>query len=100
MADYTDYKDQSRRSWHPSGNEGANCTDKQITVGCLQRIADAAELAARRHQELIDDRDHCKRSQKEFLLLVEKARRCNAALRGVVTKLKRQVAALKADEEE
>ncbi len=61
-----------------------------INAGSLQRIADATEVMAKDNRSLIKDRDMYKRwyedERDESLQLF----RSNAALRGVVTKLKKK----------
>ena len=81
------YKNQSKRSWVWS--EGTPNND-QLKLGCLQRIADATELMAQNYQSLIHELNLYKQSFKE-----EEGRRlhqekCNAALRGVITKMKKK----------
>lgn len=83
-------KDYSRTEWGVA--VGHDITNEQIQIGCLQRIADATELMAKRHQELMDERDKFKRWWKE-----EQTRRENRdgsirSLRGQITKLKNQLA--------
>ena len=80
------YKEQSRRKWwcEPDPNEN------QLKLGCLQRIADATELMAQNYQSLIGERDSYKRkyeAERDRRLNQDK---CNAALRGVITKMKKK----------
>lgn len=80
------YKDESRKLWRSSMEKPS--TD-QIQLGCLQRIADATELMAKNHDQLVADRDRYQRwydQQRERSLRLE---RSNAALRGVITKMKK-----------
>lgn len=66
-------------------------TDIEVQTGCLQRIADATEAMAKRHVELIDERDGLRRAfvmQREETMAL---RRSNASLRGCITRLKREL---------
>jgi len=66
-----------------------NWSREQLAVGALIRIADATEKMAQEHNKLIR---RCERAEKCWELArnnAEKAERSNAALRGVVTKMKR-----------
>ena len=60
-----------------------------------QRIADAAEKMAMRHTELISDRDMYKKWYEQERALALHLNRSNNALRGQITKLKRQLASAK-----
>lgn len=66
-------------------------TNEQIRVGCLQRIADAAELAARNHRELVNERDNYKGRIEQLMTQLERCDRQIAAYRGLVRKLKDQL---------
>ena len=80
------YKNQSKRSWWSEGTPDNN----QIKLGCLQRIADATELMAQNYQSLIVQRNtyiNWYEEEKNKRLHQEK---CNAALRGVITKMKKK----------
>ena len=81
------YKNQSKRSWVWSEGTPDN---NQLKLGCLQRIADATELMAQNYQSLIVQRNtyiNWYEEEKNKRLHQEK---CNAALRGVITKMKKK----------
>ena len=50
------YREESRKNWGKDSAQGA-LTIEQINTGTLLRIADAVEAMAKRHIELIDERD-------------------------------------------
>jgi len=59
---------------------------------CLQRIADAAELMAKNHAQLVRERDDYERRLRTIRGEVNRLDRSNAALRGVITRMKRKAA--------
>lgn len=89
-----DLREASRKDW------GGNNTVADINAGSLQRIADATELMAKRYTELIDERDRLKRWADEARDRAYRVERSNAALRGVVTRLKKRIAALEVEDGE
>ncbi len=60
----------------------------EINTGSLQRIADATEKMASSYDSLRNDRDMYCRWYKEGREAIAKLERRNAALKGVITKLK------------
>lgn len=84
-----DLRIASRINWTRNVPEGQNLGVDDIKLGCLLRIADAAELMAKRHEELVRDRDFWK--NRADSLIAENICLINqrTALRGVVTKLKK-----------
>ena len=61
-----------------------------ITLNCLQRIADATEAMAKRHTEIIEERDGHKADSDYYRQVADIQSRRISALRGVITKLKRK----------
>lgn len=59
-----------------------------INAGSLQRIADATELMARRHTELIRERDNYERYYREAQQRNQQLERRLAAAKGQITKLR------------
>jgi hypothetical protein len=70
-----------------------------VNTGCLQRIADACELMAKNHAELERERDCYLNLWKDTQAERDAAERSNRALRGQITKLRAELAALKAREQ-
>ena len=73
-------------------------THEDIRTGCMQRMADATELAARNHASLVSNAEYWEKRAR----YLEQERdieihRC-WAYRGYIGRLKRQIAALKAEE--
>lgn len=83
------FKDQSRGNWHNEKNQ-TSATFEQINTGSLQRIADATEAIAKYHVKLIKDRDMYEKLYKEYFSFYQKECKRTAALRGVITKLKKK----------
>ena len=79
-------REASRRDWRTNSVTGASI--EEINSGSLQRIADATEKMAASYDALRNERDRLQRwydtAKAEWQLL---ARR-NAALRGVITRMK------------
>ena len=82
----SEFKDESRANWGLHGDGKPDI--QQLSFGCLQRIATATEAMAQNYQKLIGERDYYKHEserQRQRSILWQ---RSNAALRGVITKLK------------
>jgi hypothetical protein len=80
------YKEQSRQEWYREGP----LTDEQLKIGAIQRIADATEAMAKNYVALQDERDRYKGWFQEERELSGRLFRRISALRGQITKLKRQ----------
>jgi hypothetical protein len=78
---------ESRKDYTTGVN---NATDgiclEQLRTGALLRIADAAELMAKRHQELIDERDHYRRLYEIEHLTLCSLKFTVRGLRGALTR--------------
>ena len=88
------YKQASRANWVGEGSNVDKCSEfpgiDYVNMASLQRIADATELMAKRHQELLADVDwHMKRGDR-WKDNAEKYQRQIKALKGVITKLKKK----------
>lgn len=79
----TTMRESSKKEWTSVENI------EHINTGSLQRIADAVEKMATNHLELMRQRDTYQISYKNEQRRREAAERTIAALRGVITKLKR-----------
>jgi molecular chaperone GrpE (heat shock protein) len=75
-------REVSKQDWN-----GAN-TIENINSGSLQRIADATEKMASNYLSMERDRDNYKRWYEREVKKVKDLNLSNAALRGVITKLK------------
>lgn len=80
----TSLREASTNSWRAN----APASIEQINAGSLQRIADATEVMARRHNELLAEVGMYKRLMERERERRQHAERRIAALKGVVTKLK------------
>ena len=70
-------------------------TIEQIQTGCLQRIADATEAMAKNYNELIAERDRYKKQFYDTYKQFTHMESVISGYKGVVTKLKNQIKALK-----
>jgi hypothetical protein len=87
MGDFQGYRQQSRDiQW---GSKDENLTIDQINCGSLLRIADAAEHIAENHRKLTEENKWLSSSRKSVMAERDRLARSNAALRGVITKMKR-----------
>lgn len=77
-----DFRESSRNGWASAE------TVEHINAGSLQRIADATELMARRHLELIRERDEYERRYKSVVEWVRTLERRLSAAKGQITKLR------------
>lgn len=83
----TTFREASRLEWTPTQSDGP--VAEQISIGCLQRIADATEKMALRYTELIDRNTRLQRDYNRLSEKSAKQERTIAGLRGTITKLKR-----------
>lgn len=65
--------------------------DTNIQLGCLQRIATATEAMAVYHVKMQEDYNYLKRNRDMYRKNYEMQVASNRALRGVITKLKKQL---------
>lgn len=75
-------REKSKQDWFCDKDPGL------IKLGCLQRIADATELMAINHQELVAERDRYQDLAKRNYEEMKRLERSNQALRGVITRMK------------
>jgi hypothetical protein len=80
------YKEQSRQEWYRE----TPLTDEQLKIGAIQRIADATEAMAKNYVALQNDRDRLNKLFQNEQQCTARLLRCASALRGQITKLKRQ----------
>lgn len=80
----TNLRESSRGNWTSNNSLDA------LRTGALQRIADALEVMSKNYAMLVAERDRYERWYQETLEAQRAAERSNAALRGVITRLKRQ----------
>jgi hypothetical protein len=81
------YREESRRDW---GIDSANAMNlDRIKAGAILRIADATEAMAKNYLALQEERDRYKRWYEERQRRVLHLERSNAALRGVITRMKK-----------
>lgn len=86
----TNCREASKANWG-AGSENCNPSPEEVNRGSLQRIADACELMAKSHQQLINDRDMYKRWYEEKGARCEKLEYSIRAYKATITKLKRQL---------
>ena len=82
------YREGSRTNWGVTTD--SNLTVEQINCGAILRIADATELMAKNHAQLVAERDRFERWYQHEKTQLSSERRRTAALRGIVKKLKAQ----------
>lgn len=81
------YKEESRKPWHRIGN----LEPGDLELGCLQRIADATELMAREHQNLVNRAKWAEERNARLVAENKRLANSNAALRGHLRRMKRKV---------
>lgn len=85
------YRDESRKPYHAVTRTEALDNDG-LRTGALLRIADATELMARRHAELVEQKERFERWYVEATRTIAARDRTIAALRGQITKLRKRLA--------
>lgn len=85
---FKDYRQQSRDvRW---GTSDDRMTLEQINAGSLLRIADALELSAKDREKLERDYKYVRSARDEYRRRCESLERRIAAMKGVITKLKKR----------
>jgi len=80
------YVKASQRAWT---TRSCLATDREVEIGCLQRIAAATELLARDRENLLVECDQYKSRYQLLFTDYQSLTRSNASLRGVITKLRK-----------
>lgn len=93
MSDFQDYREKSRQSWGTSRDRSPSL--EEINTGAILRIADAVEKTASSYDNMRTDRDNWKRRYEETLACTNRLVRRVSALKGIITKMKKQPAAQK-----
>lgn len=78
------FRKESRKDFHRE----SGATSDDLRLGCLQRIADAMELMAKRHDELVRAKESAEREAHYYRDLYRSLERSLRATRGQVTRLK------------
>lgn len=86
---FIDHRKNTKTFWGREVDGESNPNLEDIKLGCLLRIADATELMAKRHTELMSQRDYYERLARDRGAEVERLVRQRAALRGTITRMKR-----------
>jgi hypothetical protein len=79
-------RDESRKDYTTAVEQGKGLCRDQLKTGALLRIADATELMAKSHQELIDERDHYRRLYEIEHLTLCSLKFTVRGLRGALTR--------------
>ena len=85
------YIEESKKNWYRS----SGATTDDLKLGCLQRIAAATETMATEYNRLIRERDRLASRVRSLNSEVDRTARSNAALRGVITRMRKQREATK-----
>lgn len=91
---FKSYREGSRTNWGSNSDSDA-LTLEQINCGALLRIADATELMAKRHTDLINQRDQYERWYKQEQAENATLRRQVNAYKGQAKRLRTTVATLR-----
>ncbi len=99
-----DFRHLSRQDWHTKEPYEPPLTE-QLTLGTLQRIADAVEkmlsvmpVDGKSYAVLRKEIDCMEASELVLLKAIRTVRRRNTALKGVITKKNKRLAAMQNDE--
>jgi hypothetical protein len=92
---FIDHRKNSRTNWgRDVEGRDSNPDRDDIRLGCLLRIADATELMAKRHTELIRERDEFERSKARWQANAINLERRLRGTRGALTRAQRRIAEL------
>jgi hypothetical protein len=90
------WKEQSRLNWYSTVQDGESLDSENVRTGALLRIADAVELTAKRHAELVAENERLSNSLKFWRNSSEGRDKTISNQKGQITKLRRALAAAKA----
>jgi hypothetical protein len=91
---FVNHRNNSRTNWGRDVDSDTNPSFSDIQLGCLLRIADATELMAKRHTELIAERDRYERYYRQEQDRVIKTEARLRGTRGALTRAQRRIADL------
>ncbi len=86
---FTSYRQGSKADYGITNDNGILTLD-QINTGCMLRIADATEAIAKNYLKLQSDLDVSRKLYEQKTVYAKTLEKRNAALRGVITKLKKE----------
>jgi len=84
------FREQSKKDFTPPIGQMSGLTTEQLQLGCMQRIADATEVMAVNHNNLLEQLDRYKNMYKNAREREDKLTRSNQALRGVISRMKKK----------
>ncbi len=87
---YKSYRDESRKEYGARTDSERHLTEGQLKTGAMLRIADATEMMAQRHVDLIDENKRLRADVDWYRQRLKSLDRQKSALRGVITKLKKK----------
>lgn len=79
----SDFRESSKMHWT------SNTSVEHINAGSLQRIADAMELSCKNREQLEHDYAYMRKARDSALECSRRLARSNAALRGVIKRMKK-----------
>lgn len=88
MAEEKNWRAKSRLDWITNPGSSATTITEQVTIGSLQRIADATELMAGNYTKMQRDLDYYMKREVALLEQNRKLRGQLSAQKGLVTKAK------------
>jgi hypothetical protein len=83
------FKEHSKTKWSKP-NHSEYPGDAEVQIGCLQRIADSLENMEQPYLKLISERERYERWYNEEKVKRRKLEKSNAALIGVINRMKKQ----------
>lgn len=84
---FKSYREESKTDY---GFHDRDTRAEDLSLGALLRIADATEAMAKNVAQLEKNRDYYKQRFEDELACAKRLVRSNAALRGVITRMKAQ----------
>lgn len=87
MGEFKSYRKESRTDW---GSYEKGITLEQVNTGSLLRIADATELMAKNHEQLVQLKEYYERRYNEERQRADKLERQVRGYKGVISRMKKQ----------
>lgn len=89
------FKEESKKNWG-ADKKGQEMSREEIAHGCLLRIADAIEVMAKRHTDLIDERNRYERYYNQETAARKRIENTLKSTKGHLTRARNRIKELEA----
>lgn len=87
---FNNFREESKLNWGVELENNQMLNREQIKLGAILRIADATEVMAKEHNQLLADLKYYKNRSERQSNNITKLYNINSGLRGYITRLKKK----------